>query len=142
MSDYLNIKQAIVNLLRSIALIKEVYSFETAHNEGYPYAVLSKFNVVSNWIDPETNEREWRFTAKIYQEMTADSSGAENAESKIDEIVGVVFEMFDRDWTLGGVADLCKVDGGNAWEDRQTMTRVLELNISVKKVFNMRQTYD
>jgi len=136
MSHYLTIKNAIINKLLSINELKAVYPYETGSVAGYPFAVVHRFNVKGYWIDAATNEREWHFSVRIFQEMNKEAKGAGPAENTIDSIADLVFDVFDNDWTLGGRVDLCQVSGGNSWEDRELLMRVLELEISVKKIFN------
>jgi|YelNatPaOPRAMG01_1025707.scaffolds.fasta_scaffold184995_1 hypothetical protein len=140
MSDYLNIKSAIISKLQSISEIKNVYAWEKGELEGYPSAVISGFKIETNeWSDTATNIRDWVFNIKIYQEIEKEGRGAETGEEILDSITDSIIDTFDKDRHLSSVADIIGVwvVAGNSWVDRELNMRVLNLEIKVRKPFEI-----
>lgn len=134
---YLNIKNAIKDKVSGIESIGPVYGYEKGELGGYPAAVVVLEAIESEIHSTTENERKYTFKVRVYQEMTDDAAGAEEAEGRIEAISDALLSAFDDDYTLGGLCHRVSVKGLTAYVDRVVSTRVFEMNLDCYTIYSL-----
>lgn len=126
---YSQLKTAIKNHVLAITGIKNVYGFEKGDLNGYPSAIIIGEGIESEIDSTYENDRKYTFKIKVYQEISKDALGAEQAESITEGLIDSLIAEFEHDWTLGGLAYNSTIKGILAYTDRGTPTRVIEITL-------------
>lgn len=134
---YSSIKTAIKAKLEAMTGIKNVYGYEKGDLNGYPSAVVLLEGITADYETNQEDSRKYTFKVKIYQEMSDDGVGAEEAESRLEALLDEVLEDFEDDWTLSGLCYKVNISGISGWSDRGTPTRVLEFTLDCHAIYNL-----
>lgn len=126
---YSQLKTAIKNRLLAITGIKNVYGYDKGDLDGYPSAVVTCEAIESDIDSTYGNDRKYTFKVKVYQEMSEDAAGAENAEGVIESMIDSLLAAFENDLTLGGLAYSSIIKGVVGYTDRGNAMRVIELTL-------------
>jgi len=133
--SYSTIKNRIVADIQDITGIRNVYSYENPNLAGYPAACVVAVNVNDIWLDSMTNEREYVFKVRVYQEM--EKTTPENADGIIDNLIDALMNKFASDYTLNGTCKGCWVKSVLGWVDREGTIRTYELEIIAKDLISI-----
>lgn len=82
----------------------EVKDYHTLSGE-YPYATFELVNIASEPLDNCSAIRIFQFDILVFQSILEDDSNRDEAKANIYYIFDDIFELFDKDETLGGLAD-------------------------------------
>jgi hypothetical protein len=134
---YSNIKTAIKTKLEAIDGILNVYGYEKGDLDGYPSAVVLLDAISAEYETNQEDSRKYTFKIKIYQEMSDDGVGTEEAESRIESLIDEVLDTFEDDWTLSGLCWKVNISGIAGFTDRGTMSRVLEFTLDCHAIYNL-----
>jgi len=138
MASFSSIKASIKTKLETITGLENVSSWERGQIEGYPSAVISGFELISNeWSDNDSNQRIFDFKVRIYQEMESEAKGAEEAEDILDALVDDIVDAFNDDRTLSNTVIGAWITGASGWADRELNMRILEFSIKVKTMYDL-----
>jgi len=100
------IKNVIKNKVAQITHIRNVYGFDKAYTEGYPYAIVIPESFDGSFGDfsaiSKRNIRNFNFIIRVYVERDEDGFGAEKAQRVIEETIDEIINTFDNYTTLGG----------------------------------------
>ena len=128
------ILNAIFDKLSNIEGIEEVFKFNKGHFTKYPVAVILGSENSKVRESGKTIKKTYKFKVQIFQEINEEARGQEDGEDALIAIGDTVDDEFDRDDTLGGVCDDVAVTGSFAWEDRELLMRVLQLEVVCTKL--------
>lgn len=124
-----DLKNAIKAHITAVSGVKNVYGYEKGDLDGHPSAVVLLEGIESDIDSTDSNDRKYTFKVKVYQEMSEDATGAEQAETVMEGLVDAIIERFENDWTLGGLAYNSNVKGVAGYIDRGNAMRVLEFTL-------------
>lgn len=135
MGEYLDIKNKIIEKLKTLSNVKYVHSYEKADLKGFPAVVVLGFSVEDILEDTKTNLRTYTFKIRCFQELAYLDS--EKAEEVMDNLIDQIMNLFAQDFTLGGTCEGCWVKGGLGWVDRDLEMRVYDLEIIARKLIDV-----
>lgn len=81
----------------------DVYNYHTLENNWYPYVAFELVDFLAEIGDNCSNMRTFIFDIYIFQEIASDNDRQE-AKDIIYKAMDDVIELFDEDFTLGGLA--------------------------------------
>jgi len=134
---YSSIKTAIKAKLEAMTGIENVYGYEKGDLNGYPSAVVLLEGITADYETNQEDSRKYTFNIKIYQEMSDDGVGAEEAEGRLEALLDEVLEAYEDDWTLGGLCWKTNIPGIAGFTDRGMPTRVLEFSLECHAIYNL-----
>jgi len=120
--------------LYNIDGIEEVFKYNKGHFTKYPVAVILGSENSKVRESAKTIKKTYKFKVQIFQEINEEARGQEEGEDTLIAIGDTVDDEFDRDDTLGGVCDDVAVTSSFAWEDRELLMRVLQLEVVCTKL--------
>ena len=82
----------------------EVKDYHTLSWE-YPYATFELVNIAIKSLDNCSAIRIFQFDILVFQSILEDDSNRDEAKANIYYVFDDIFELFDKDETLGGLAD-------------------------------------
>jgi len=123
------LKTAIKAHITAVTGIENVYGYEKGDLGGYPSAVVLLEGIESDIDSTDSNDRKYTFKVKVYQEISEDATGAEQAEDIMEGLVDAMIERFENDWTLGDLAYKSDIKGVAGYIDRGNAMRVLEFTL-------------
>jgi hypothetical protein len=114
--------------------IKAVFKYNKGHFTKYPVAVILGSDNSKARESVKTIKKTYKFKVQIFQEINQEARGQEAGEDVIITIGDRIDDAFDSDDTLGGVCDDVSVISSYAWDDRELLMRVLQLEIVCTKL--------
>lgn len=130
-SEILN---AIFNKLYNIDGIEEVFKYNKGHFTKFPVAVILGSENSKKRESVKTIKKTYRFKVQIIQEVNEHARGQRDGEDLLISIGDQIDNEFDNDDTLGGVCDDVSVASSFAWEDRELLMRILQMEIVCVKL--------
>ena len=115
---YSTIKAAIKTKIESITDVKYVYGYEKGDLNGYPAAVVLLESITADYETNQEDSRKYTFKVKVYQEMSDDGVGAEEAESRLEALIDTILDGFEDDWTLSDNCYKVNISGISGWAER------------------------
>lgn len=128
------ILNAIYTKLYNIDGIEEVFKYNKGHFNKFPSAVILGSENYKVRESVKTIKKTYKFKVQILQEVNEDGRGQKDGEDILISIGDQIDDEFDRDDTLGGVCDDVAVTSSFAWEDRELLMRILQLEIVCTKL--------
>ncbi len=102
------LSEKLVSILRSNALIKEVFNFEVEEFKGDPACTVTPSENESDYNTLEENVRIYVFSVKLYVNRTIKPEGEDpksDADRILRNLVDSVLDDFDKDYTLSGIVN-------------------------------------
>lgn len=128
------ILEAIYKKFENISGIEEVHKYNKGHFNKYPAVVILGSENERIRESVGTIKKTYKFKVHVLQEVNENSRGQEDGEDLLNDLSDEIDEVFDMDDTLGGVCDDVQVSSSFAWEDRELLMRVLEVEITCIKL--------
>lgn len=130
---FIQAKNEIKSILESISSIKYVYSYEKGQLEGYPTATIYSAEYNPEWQTTNRDKDVYTFTIHLYQEMTEDNKGAEDAESIVDSALVEIMQAIQQDFTLDGKIEKATVSAVKGWTSRELPNRAAVITVTCWK---------
>lgn len=130
-SEILN---ALYTKLYNMEGIEAVFKYNKGHFTKFPTAVILGSDNTKQRESIKTIKKTYKFKVQIFQEINQDARGQESGEDVIIAIGDRIDDMFDEDDTLGGICDDVSVVSSYAWDDRELLMRVLQLEVVCTKL--------
>lgn len=126
----------IINSLVASTKLTAVYNYDAKGSESYPYAIITTKDWSEDMLDTSTNYSEFKFIIRVVN-VNKDVS---NMEAVMRQLCDDIFTELRKgaNKTLSGTVDYflpTSVSWG--WWDSQEPTRVFEISVEVKKIFDM-----
>lgn len=126
----------IVNSLIATTKLTAVYNYDAKGSETYPYAIITTKDGTENMLDTSTNYSEFNFIIRVVNINKNVSTMEDVMRQLCDDIMTELRKGVNK--TLSGTVDYflpTSISWG--WADGQEPTRVFEINVEVKKIFDM-----
>ncbi|MCX6795806.1 MAG: hypothetical protein NT165_03745 [Candidatus Falkowbacteria bacterium] len=114
--------------------IEAVFKYNKGHFTKFPTAVILGSDNTKQRESIKTVKKTYKFKVQIFQEINQEARGQESGEDVVIAIGDRIDDMFDEDDTLGGVCDDVSVISSYAWDDRELLMRVLQLEVVCTKL--------
>ena len=114
--------------------IEAVFKYNKGHFTKFPTAVILGSDNTKQRESIKTIKKTYKFKVQIFQEINQEARGQESGEDVIIAIGDRIDDMFDEDDTLGGICDDVSVVSSYAWDDRELLMRVLQLEVVCTKL--------
>lgn len=111
------------------------YDFNKTMPEGYPSAVFEPSDNASEYNSNHENLRTYAFTIRLLQEITL--SDLDTSIDILGDAVDKVLNMFDTDYTLGGVCAFVEALPSKWGMTADTKVRIAEINIRCKEIYDL-----
>lgn len=113
-----------------------MYNYDAKGSETYPYAIITTKDGTENMLDTSTNYSEFNFIIRVVNINKNVSTMEDVMRQLCDDIMTELRKGVNK--TLSGTVDYflpTSISWG--WADGQEPTRVFEINVEVKKIFDM-----
>src|SRR5574337_704792 len=106
MATFQDLHTLIVNKIKTLTTITEVYAHEKADASSFPYATVVYIGNDNEVFDTANNLRGYKFRVRVYMKIGSQAPlSGDDAERSSEAALQEVINAFDTDFTLGGACN-------------------------------------
>ena len=133
-NDFILAKNAIKTILDGITNLKYVYSYEKGELAGYPGVTIYSAEYNPDWATADRDRDVYIYTIHLYQELSGENRGAEEAEGIVDDALVAIIQAFQQNYRLNGTVDKLTIKATKGWTNREMPDRAAVITITCEKL--------